>query len=89
MTITAKDMEQGFKRVNICLNIKAAEKLVKLSQLKNLRHTTLSTVYLIEVIDRDYKKCEKSIDEMNQTDLFHTKKGEKKSVKNSLSKHEK
>lgn len=84
MTITAKDMEQGFKRVNVCLNIKAAEKLEKLSRLKSLRHTTLATVYLIDAINGDFKNCEKSIENMNQTDLFEKPKGKKKRVKNKV-----
>lgn len=74
MKITPTEIKKGYKRINICLNISTAEKLLELCKLKEMRHTTVATMYLIEAIKADYKKNITEINKLDQMNLFSKKK---------------
>lgn len=75
MKITPKEIEKGYKRINICLNIPTAEKLLELCKLKGgMRHTTVATMYLIDAIKTDHKKNLPEINKLDQMNMFSKKK---------------
>lgn len=75
MKITPEEIEKGYKRINICLNIPTAEKLLELCRLKgDMRHTTVATMYLIDAIKTDHKKNLPEINKLDQVNMFSKKK---------------
>jgi hypothetical protein len=75
MKITHTEIEKGYKRINICLNIPTAEKLLELCRLKgDMKHTTVATMYLIDAIKTDHKKNLPEINKLDQLNMFSKKK---------------
>lgn len=74
MYINAVDVKNGWKRVNMQLNITPARKLAQLSELKGPSPTTLATMYVIERINQEYKKAFGDKELPGQTNLFDERK---------------
>lgn len=73
--ITTKDIEQGFKRINLTPDILLCEKIAILSASRNMKPTTYVSMLASEAVEREYVKLKPS-DLPGQGNLFG--KGKKK-----------
>lgn len=74
MWLTKKDIDKGFKRVNLQLSIKMARKLGFISEKKSMGPGTLAKLYLVERVEKEYIVESKSTELPGQTSLFDKKR---------------
>lgn len=76
--ITAKDIQAGFKRVNLTPDILLCEKIAILSASRNMKPTTFVSMLAFDAVEKEYVKLKPS-DLPGQGNLFG--KGNKKPKK--------